>query len=893
MNRLRAYAPALIVSIVSVLFCVWSWHGLQQEHARELDEAQRHAELRVVQLDEANLEQLDATLRSVAVALHHLASVYIGNRADFDRAAHQVLAVYPPDMLQFVTVFGPDGYLAYASNGARNHIYFGDREHFRVPATTPGDAIFISHPIVGRLLGVPLIQITMAIRDGKRFYGVIGIPLRPDYLAHNLGALRVDPQDVLTIIRLDGVPISRSHALNQALAGRVPAARPYLHAAPGQSGLYRAVSAFDHKPMLFAWHRLADWPVVSVAAIDENSELAPLLAHQHDDDRNAIIALASIFASTLALAALIVWLQRKNALIQAGEQELRIAAVTFESQEGMVVTDAHARILKVNRAFTKITGYAAEEVVGSNMRMLRSGRHGSAFYARLWQAVRSNGYWSGEIWNRRRSGEIYPEWLTVTAVASGDGAISHYVGAFADITELKAAESEIRHLAYFDPLTGLPNRRLLLDRLRQAIAANARNGGSTALLFIDLDNFKTLNDSRGHSAGDQLLEQVAQRLIGCVREVDTVARLGGDEFVVMLGDLGAGAQQAATHAENVGEKILRVVNAPYALSESSYRISTSIGAAVVSGGGAGVEDFLKRADMAMYKAKDAGKNTIRFFDPEMQAVIDARVELEADLRLAIERGEIVVRYQPQVDAVGRVTGCEALARWEHPRRGRVGPDAFIGLAEETGLIVALGLGVLEIACAQLARWGRDPATAHLTVAVNVSARQFHHPDFVASVLAIVAQTGANPERLKLELTESLLLNDVDAVIEKMDAICAHGVRFSLDDFGTGYSSLYCLKRLPLYRLKIDKSFVSDILVDANDAAIAATIVALASHLRLQVIAEGVETDAQRDYLVELGCRAFQGFFVSAALPAAAFDALLRDRAGRGNAAQDVGGAVIS
>jgi diguanylate cyclase (GGDEF)-like protein/PAS domain S-box-containing protein len=557
------------------------------------------------------------------------------------------------------------------------------------------------------------------------------------------------------------------------------------------------------------------------------------------------------------------------------EASLRIAATAFDSQEGMVVTDAATRILRVNRAFTDITGYAAEEAVGQTPRMLNSGRHGKAFYAAMWENIRRTGGWQGEIWNRRKNGELYIEWLTITAVKGSDGEVTHYVGTLTDITRRKEAEDAIQHLAFYDPLTQLPNRRLLLDRLQQALATCTRSGREGALLFIDLDDFKTLNDTLGHDIGDLLLRQVAERLVACIREGDTVARFGGDEFVVMLEDLSDNQQEAAIQAETVGEKILAALNKPYRLAGSEHQSTPSIGVTLFGSQRDTVEELLKRADLAMYQAKAAGRNTMRFFDPDMQAVVNARARLEADLRQGLRRNEFVLHYQAQVDADGRLTGVEALVRWQRPQQALVRPSEFIPLAESTGLILPLGHLVLEAACRQLVAWNSKPELAHLSLAVNVSPRQFRHKDFVDQVLAILAETGADSRRLKLELTEGILVDDVDNTIAKMTALRTEGVRFSLDDFGTGYSSLSYLKRLPLDQLKIDKSFVRDVLTGSNDSAIARTVISLGQNLGLSVIAEGVETQAQRDFLADNGCDAYQGYLFGRPLPLEEFEEFAR------------------
>ena len=464
-----------------------------------------------------------------------------------------------------------------------------------------------------------------------------------------------------------------------------------------------------------------------------------------------------------------------------------------------------------------------------------------------------------ELQRRRPDGSMH--WISVSGVPVLDakGALRGYRGVGRDITERKQVESQIERLAFYDALTGLPNRRLLADRLQRAtvVAVRARTHGT--LLFIDLDNFKDLNDTLGHDTGDQLLVQVAQRLKACVREADTVARFGGDEFVVLVEGLSADATHASAEAALVASHIATALGKPYALGETSHHSTPSIGIALFGQQSCSVDELLKHADLAMYQAKAAGRNTQRFFDPDMQAAVSARSALEADLRRGLQHKELVLYYQPVVDGKGRLLGAEALVRWNHPRRGMVSPAEFIPLAEQTGLILPLGQWVLEAACAQLVAWSRSALTRQFFLSVNVSVRQFRQPDFVAQVLGILDATGAHPERLKLELTESLLLADVEDIIARMEHLRRYGVGFSLDDFGTGYSSLSYLKRLPLDQLKIDQSFVRDLQTDPNDAAIVRTILALADSLDLEVVAEGVETTGQLEFLQRYGCKAFQGY----------------------------------
>ena len=565
------------------------------------------------------------------------------------------------------------------------------------------------------------------------------------------------------------------------------------------------------------------------------------------------------------------------------QAELRVAATAFESLESMIVTDADKIILKVNKAFTKITGYDQNEVVGNSPEILRSGRHSDAYFKAMWGRVKRDKYWQGEMWCRRKSGEVFPLWLAITAVLDEKGVTTNYVGVFSDITEHKVAQDRIEHLAFSDSLTDLPNRRLLMDRLHQALTTSARIGRCGALLLIDLDDFKTLNDTLGHDKGDLLLQQVAQRLTSCVRESDTVARLGGDEFVVMLEGLAEYPEGAANQVDVLGEKILAALNEPYLLANVHVRSTPSVGVAVFDGQQVPVEELLKRADLAMYQSKAAGRNTLRFFDPAMQAVVTSRAALEVELREAVDQQQFMLHYQAQVDGDGLVIGVEALVRWLHPVRGMVSPAEFIPLAEDTGLILPLGIWVLETACTQLARWSQQSQMAHISIAVNVSARQFRNKSFVDQVIAALERTGANPHLLKLELTETLMVDGVEDTIEKMHTLKALGVSFSLDDFGTGYSSLAYLKRLPLSQLKIDQSFVRDILTDPNDAAICRTVIALAQNLGLSAIAEGVETQAHREALAQLGCHSYQGYLFSKPLPLDAIEAFVTRHGASSNA----------
>lgn len=559
------------------------------------------------------------------------------------------------------------------------------------------------------------------------------------------------------------------------------------------------------------------------------------------------------------------------------EDVLRLAATVFETTtEAIMVTDAENRVKAVNPAFTRITGYSVVEILGRNPNILASGRHDRGFYEDMWRRLSETGHWEGEIWNRRRSGEIYPEWLSIATIFDDDGAVVERVALFTDITKRKKDEEQIRRQANFDALTGLPNRTLFLDRLSRAIAQSKREARTVGLLFVDLDRFKTVNDSLGHIFGDRLLEQVAGRLTGCVREADTVARLGGDEFTIILADIRR-EQDAAT----VAEKIIERLGQPFMIEGHDLFIGASVGITIFPTDADDAATMLRNADIAMYRAKEAGRNGYRFFTPEMNTHAVERMRLERDLRRALERGQFSLHYQPIVDLdSGEVVSAEALIRWHHPERGTVAPDQFIPLAEETGMIGPIGEWVIWTACAQAKRW-HDAGHDRLGVSVNLSSRQLKLGLTVETVKRALTETGIDPKRLTFEITESMLMDDTEHSIAWLNSIKALGINLSIDDFGTGYSSLSYLKRFPVDTVKIDRSFVRDITDDPEDAALVSAIIAMTHSLHMRVVGEGGETEDQVEFLRKQGCKLVQGFFYGRPEPPEVFSRRLPRNPGGG------------
>jgi diguanylate cyclase (GGDEF)-like protein/PAS domain S-box-containing protein len=608
--------------------------------------------------------------------------------------------------------------------------------------------------------------------------------------------------------------------------------------------------------------------------LDEPLRLAVRYPSSTDDEVHELARAVETMRTSLAArnAELLEANAAKDVALQQARrfaEELELAAGVFSHAfEGIMITDHQGTILSVNPAFTSITGYSSEEAVGQTPRLLRSHHQDEHFYREMWAELSATDEWRGELWNRRKNGEAYLQWTSITTVRDSSGAPHRRIAVMTDITEMRRKDEYIRHQAYHDALTGLPNRMLLQDRAEHTLKTAARSDGRIALLFIDLDRFKVINDSLGHFIGDELLKEAAQRLVGTVRAGDTVSRLGGDEFVVLA------SIEHSADAANIAGKIIASLSAPFSIQQQTLHVGASVGISIFPEDGADAATLFRNADVAMYAAKQAGRGTLRFFDADMNSRAQQRLQLEAALRRALARQEFELYFQTKICLVdGRHCGMEALIRWNDPDIGLVSPADFIPIAEETGLIVPIGDWVVESACAQMRRW-LDSGAIGGPVAVNVSARQLNDPDFAARVESALQRHGLPGEHLQIEVTESTVMTNPELAIRELGRLAALGISIAVDDFGTGYSSFSYLKRLPIDLLKIDRSFVTDIGKSHEDEQIVTAIIQVAHTLKLQVVAEGVETAQQAELLARLGCQFGQGYLYAKPLPLAEFEKLV-------------------
>jgi len=878
-NTPKLWVYFLGVAVISILILCISVLSILAEKQRYLDQAtisSRNISELLSQNISAEFDKADVLLQSVRNSLQATHTEIVDhNFSTLKDYISQSESVIP--MALSLRVTDKNGKIILGKDVQQNNpVNLNDIDFFKKLREDSSDRLVVTGPVFGRISKQWMIVIARRINahDGS-FAGTVSVNFACSKFEKFLSKIALGRYGAATIRTTDLALISRFPSANDQIGSKeVSQKLREIMQINEDGGEYLAITAIDGIERSNTYHKLQRYPFYVIVGLGTEDFL--LEWHTHIWLFTSLAVLA-IFITCLAA----IQVYRTNGRLalevaehKIAEKELRISAIAFESQEGISVTDANANILRVNQAFTNITGYSAEEVIGQNPRILKSGRQDKSFYSAMWEKINSTGVWEGEIWNKRKNGEIYPEHLIITAVKGSDEIVTNYVATLTDITHTKAAEDEIKYLAFYDPLTLLPNRRLLLDRLRQALASQARNGQSGALIFIDLDNFKTLNDTLGHDIGDMLLQQVANRLESCVREGDTVARLGGDEFVVMLEDLSIDSIEAAEQTKIIGRKILFSLNQQYQLGSHKYNNTPSIGATLFKNNEQSVDDLMKQADIAMYQSKKAGRNTLRFFDPQMQEAVDARANLEADLRNALEKNELEVFYQPIVNCkIGKIFKAEALLRWKHPDRGMISPALFIPLAEESGLILEIGEWVFMEAINTIEYWEKETGLI-VQVSVNKSPVQFvraeRHP-----WLERLENSSLPKGCIAVEITEGLLVTNSDKVRDELLSFQRKGIEVSIDDFGTGFSSLSYLNQFHIDYLKIDISFIKTIVENESNRALTEAIIVMAHKLGIKTIAEGVETEAQRDLLIQFDCDYIQGFLYSKPVTAADFVKLIR------------------
>ena len=876
------------------------WGGAAWWLQVERDALQRHEGEKlqglVLTLDGIVSQQMLA----INTALRTLETQRQGWRAQHQQqdgaALLRTLAEAMPGVRVF-SVVDAQGVVQAASVPALLGLSVRERDYFRIPQARPQPGMLYVSPPFRSVLGAQTVMLSHALFDAQgRFDGVVTASLDPQYFRLVLETAQPSEQTWAALSHQDGLVFSLmphdERWVGHNLA-HTPGTILQRHLAGGQlTSLYRM------QALISGDERLAAARTVRPAGLVADKFLVVAVGRAvqafeapWQRQLTAVLLIGGL-VSLAAVLGLLLWQRRQRQMDGLRREQRAMArdnAAQLEAQarhtqaildhlvDGVITMDAQGLIVSINPAASRMFGYPPQALLGCNVSRLMpetEGRHHDRYLQDYLQGGQPRIIGTGrDVMGQRLDGSSFPLNLAVSRLER-DG-LPLFIGLVRDITERKRSEAAIERLAFYDALTGLPNRRLLLDRLNHTLAASRRSGRLGAVLFIDMDNFKSLNDTLGHGMGDQLLQGVAQRLQASLRADDTVARWGGDEFVVLLQDLGLLRDVALQHAEAAGEKLLRVLGQPYQLEGHAHHSTPSIGIVLWGEGETDSEELLKHADHAMYQAKAGGRNQLCFFDPVTQAAMAERTALESELRQAIAQQAMALHFQPQVARDGRLLGAETLLRWHHPQRGWISPAQFIPLAEQTGLIVPLGEWVLQQACERLARWADDPALAPLTLAVNLSAHQFRQKGLLGLLQQLLARSGAPAERLKLELTESAVIEDVQAVIRLMGQLRTLGLQFSLDDFGTGYSSLAYLKRLPLQQLKIDQSFVRDLLAEPNARAIARAIIQMGDSLGLEVIAEGVETEAQRELLASQGCHAFQGYLFGRPLPLDQFEALAR------------------
>jgi diguanylate cyclase (GGDEF)-like protein/PAS domain S-box-containing protein len=819
----------------------------------------------------ANIEKIDLVLNAVVDDLEHqltsgpLDLALANARLQSQAAGRAELAGVRVTDAKGIAILGP-------GVDTRSPPDFSTREWFMVQRDSPDTGLHVSHPLISKLSSAWIISFSRRYRTPQgEFAGAVSAAVPLSFLNEQLLAVDAGPHGTITLRHADLSLIARQPAVSgtdgvgsrkvtRELADLMASGRPQAS--------YRAIGALDGNERTFAFRRLSIVPLVVIVGLGRDDYLSGW--HR---ELVAVIVLSIAIVLIYGSAGTLLW--RTLAQNRLARRRIELLAQVFEhSGEAIMVTDSRDRIIEVNPAFVRQTGYAADEILGCDASVLDSQQTTPEQIEAIRATLRREGLWRGEVWDRARDGREYPKWLSISTVRDEQGDIQFHICSSTDVTEIKQAERQILHLAHHDTLTQLPNRVNLLVRLEQAMAGARREQQALAMLFIDMDRFKNINDTLGHQVGDGLLMAVGQRLRALVRDCDIVARLGGDEFVVVLTGIGPDGERAASA---VAGKVLAELGRPYQVRGHHLHSTPSIGIALFPADGGDADTLMRNADTAMYHAKSVGRNNFQFFESAMNEASAERLLLEDGLRTAITSGELSLHYQPQLDLPsGQVVGLEALLRWRHPVLGMVPPLKFIPVAEDTGQIEAIGLWVLEQALAQIAIW-RRAGHHEMRVAVNLSAHQLRSGKFTEHVSRALSLHGLPGEALELEITESVAMRDPARTAELLRQLRRHGVALAIDDFGTGYSSLAYLKQLPLSCLKLDRSFVMDIESDPNDAAICTATIQLAHSLGLGVVAEGVETSVQLEFLRRLGCDIVQGYYISKPLPAAEMTRFLQDQ----------------
>ncbi|HZF62396.1 MAG TPA: EAL domain-containing protein [Desulfovibrio sp.] len=845
-RRMLAITAASLLFLLTIIWSATLW-----DIARSEKEVQSTVEITTRTLARALSEHMMSTIKRLELAIKELDAAWTPDQKDIRTEAEGLKKIIGDLALQ-ISIVDPDGLVSYSTLPHIAGISIADREHFSVHITPPWREIYVGKPVLGRVSGKWTIQFSSPIIRQDKLVGVIVISVEPDYFASFFRSLGLDEQDSIDVIRSDGTLLVRSTG-DGLIYGHIISGTAYLKANSPISGNFRRPSQIDGIERIFGYYKIGQYGLTFVVGSAVGNAFAPF-----EQIRSATLCAAALVSALLVALAFLAYdsLRRRD----EAEKQLELTGQVFDfTGEAICITDSETNILAVNESFCRLTGFSQPEIIGKTPRALASGRHGPEFYKHMWDQLFSNGWWEGEIWNKKKDGTFYLEWLNIKVVRNLRGVITNYIGVFADIKKIAVTQRRIEFLATHDELTQLPNRAVFCDRLQKALDCYPPTSCQFAVAFIDIDDFKIVNDSIGHAAGDSLLKEMAVRLTTAAGADAVVSRFGGDEFTLLLENVDD-AKAAAT-----ARRIIESLRQPISVCGFEIYAGVSIGIAVYPQHGSDISTLLQNADIAMYHAKGQGKNTFSFFNDELQIKAAIQLQIESGLPRAITENELVLHYQPQVELdSGRIIGLEALVRWQHPNDGLLFPGKFIPQAEKTRLIDKLGEWVADSAAAQIEQWraaGLNPPK----VSINISPSQFLRGAALPMIERILNKYSIPPYLLAIELTESALMTDPKEARRALGKFRDMGLEISIDDFGTGFSSLSSLRHYPINRLKIDQSFVRD-LDEAPDAcAITQTVIDLAKYLGIASIAEGIENEGQFTKIKMMGCNIGQGFFFAKAL----------------------------